>query len=59
MPMARTCSATPKRSNSGRLAGSSDSPMWKRGWRAFSSNRHAMALLAHNAPRSSRLGRRR
>src|SRR5271166_5384798 len=38
MPMALTWLATPNRSNSGRLAGNSDSPIWKRGWRAFSSN---------------------
>ncbi|EWS64911.1 hypothetical protein Y695_01841 [Hydrogenophaga sp. T4] len=31
------CSAMPIFSNSGRLAGNSDSPMWKRGWWAFSS----------------------
>src|ERR1700728_494488 len=37
MPMARTCSATPSCSNNGKFAGSSDSPIWKRGWRSFSS----------------------
>src|ERR1700693_1968806 len=36
MPMARTSSATPSFCSSGRLAGRSDSPIWKRGWRAFS-----------------------
>src|ERR1700676_1569846 len=36
MPIARTCSLTPSCSSSGRLAGSSDSPIWKRGWRSFS-----------------------
>ena len=34
--MALISSATPSCSNSGRFAGSSDSPMWKRGWRPFS-----------------------
>src|SRR5467141_1310230 len=37
MPMASTCSSTPSRSKIGKLCGSSDSPMWKRGWCSFSS----------------------
>ena len=36
MPMRSTSSRTPSRSNRATLAGSSDSPMWKRGWRPFS-----------------------
>src|SRR6476619_7134940 len=36
--MSRTCSYTPRRSRIGTFIGSSDSPMWKRGWRAFSSS---------------------
>ena len=34
--MRLTSSATPRRSNNGRLRGSSDSPIWKRGNRSFS-----------------------
>ena len=37
-------SATPRRSNSGRFSGSSNSPMWKRGKRSFSSSTNSLAL---------------
>jgi len=37
VPIARMSSITPSLSSSGMVMGSSDSPMWKRGWRDFSS----------------------
>jgi hypothetical protein len=38
MPILSTCSRTPSLSNNSTLPGSSDSPMWKRGWCSFSSS---------------------
>ena len=38
MPMRSTSSSTPRRSRMGMFIGSSDSPMWKRGWRFFSNS---------------------
>src|SRR5690606_17796838 len=37
MPIASTFSNAPRRLRIGMFIGSSDSPMWKRGWRSFSS----------------------
>ena len=49
MPMASICLRTPSRSNSAMFAGSSDSPMWKRGWRAFSSSTTSRPWRASSA----------
>src|SRR6266545_1305211 len=44
-----TMSARPRRSNSGRLAGNSDSPMWKRGNRSRSATTTANPCRARSA----------
>src|SRR5579859_7479262 len=49
MPIAAISRPTPRRSKSGRFAGSSDSPIWKRGWRSFSRSTTLRPFLARSA----------